>query len=393
MLDVLIFHLAKLPFIPVNILLALRDGLFAPKGVSVLMRIVLMNMRLRFHKNLRSLSWTQSAVNRINARDSKLYCTSVPKPPAGVRAREITLSQQAHWSKTLAASNNPWKFFLIEPVRAFPSKRPFILYSHGGSFVKTLDPLHFKLLYDLCERTGATIFAHDYPRPPAGSSHEETYEVLIELLSSLIDQDKAFSKEILPTLSTDDHALLRAARDRTKLVFQGDSAGGGISLSLVFELLQRQLDHLLPEDAILLSPAMDGKLTDAEKHDSKDPWLAIAPCHTVIKAWAGPNTPLTHHLVSPAYASEELITRLLASKTRVLNFQGTADILLPGSLMFHNRVDGIVAKAGSDSNGKAKEKIRLITGVGMPHVWPLIPILTPEVRAARIAIVAAIHQD
>ncbi|KAK0561620.1 hypothetical protein OC844_003112 [Tilletia horrida] len=393
MFEGLLLSLVQLPFLPVTLFLAARDLIYTPAGVSLTMRVVLLNMRLRFAKHIRHLSAMQPLVNRINAKYSTEYCNAIPKPPKSVRAREIKLAAPA-WSSTLAASPHAWKWFLIEPVRAFPSKRPFILYSHGGSFVKTIDPLHFKFLYEICERTGAVILMHDYPRPPASASHEETYDVLTELIETLVAKPDTLNAS---SLAADEEHVLKAFQSRTKLVFMGDSAGGTISLALCLELLNRGLNDGLPEEAILISPALDGRLLDAEVHDWKDPWLSIRPCHTVCAAWAGPNRPITHYLISPALASEDLLRALLRSKTRITNFKGTADILLPGSLLFHERIEKVVSDGLGEKQGGGAffldERVRFVKGVGMPHVWPLIPIPTPEVRDARRAIVATINSD
>ncbi|KAE8204535.1 hypothetical protein CF327_g7705 [Tilletia walkeri] len=391
MLNVLLFHLATLLCFPLNLALGARAAIGAPKGTSFVMRYILFNLRLRQNKLLRSMRWAQPAVNRINAKLSAEYCTCFPRPPKNVNVRKVQINTPSLFSSTLASSPHPWSFFLISPVRPFPSKRPLILYSHGGSFVTTLHELHFTYLYELCQRTGGTILVHDYPRPPAGANHEETFSVLTELVSSLCSPSSALHTESpTTTLTTDENQLAQAARNRTKLVFMGDSAGGSISLALCFKLIDSDLEDFLPDEAILIAPGIDGRMTDAELCDGEDPWLALAPCYTVIDAWKGPNQSLTHYLVSPGLASDDLLRSLLNSKTRVTNFHGTADILYPPSVTFHKRVAQVAKESGIN---KISEKVRFISAAGMPHVWPLIPPLAPEIREARTTIVSLINSS
>ncbi|KAE8208879.1 hypothetical protein CF327_g6993 [Tilletia walkeri] len=391
MLNVLLFHLATFLCFPLNLALGARAAIMAPKGTSFWMRFILFNLRLGQHKILRSMRWAQPAVNRINAKLSAEYCTSFPPPPKNVNVRKVQINTPSLFSSTLASSPHPWSFFLISPVRPFPSKRPFILYSHGGSFVTTLHDLHFQYAYELCQRTGGTILVHDYPRPPAGANHQETYDVLTEVVYSLFSPSSALHTESpTTTLTTDENQLAQAARNRTKLVFMGDSAGGSISLALCFKLIENNLEDCLPDEAILLAPGLDGRMTDAELFDGKDPWLALAPCYTVVDAWKGPSQSLTHYLLSPGLASDDLLRSLLTSKTRITNFHGTADILYPQSATFHKRIAQVAKESGIN---KISEKVRFISAAGMPHVWPLIAPIAPEIREARTNIVSLINSS
>ncbi|CAD6885196.1 unnamed protein product [Tilletia laevis] len=386
MLKLALFHLVTLLFFPVNLFLAVRDTIKAPKGISLTMRYVLLYLRLRQNKAVRSMRWAQSSVNRINAKASALYCTSFPTPPKDVHIREVKFTSPSLFSSTLGSSRHPWKFFLIEPTRAFPSKKPFVLYSHGGSFVTTFHDRHFSYLYELCQQTGATIFAHDYPRPPNGATHEETYAVLVELVSALCSPSSSLRNA--SGLAVDERHLAEAARTRTKLVFAGDSAGGAISLALCFELIDRKMGELLPEETILISPGLDGRLQDAELYDGKNPWLSLPACHTVLAAWKGPSASVTHHLVSPALAPKDLLRQLLASKTRITNLHGTADLLFPGSVIFQERVVEVAKEMGIEKVG---ERVRFIAAVGMPHDWLLVPLSAPEILSARTTIISVIN--
>ncbi|CAD6916284.1 unnamed protein product [Tilletia laevis] len=359
MLNLALFRLATLLFFPVNLLLAVRDAIKAPRGMSFTMHVILLYLRFRHNKAVRSMRWAQSSVDRINAKLSGEYCTSFPTPPKDVHIRSLQFTSPSLFSATLGSSRHPWKFFLIEPKRVFPSKKPFILYSHGGAFVSTFHVMHFVYLYELCQRTGATILAHDYPRPPKGATHEETYAVLVELVSALFSPSSSLGTAY--GLNADERHLAEAATMRTKLVFAGDSAGGTITLALCFDLIDRKMVELLPEEAILISPGLDGRLQNSELYDDKDPWLALPLCHSVNAAWKGPRGSLTHHLISPARAPKDLLRQLLASKTRITNLHGTADILYAGSVLFHERVVEVAREMGIEKDRDAPYPTRVTT--------------------------------
>ncbi|CAD6887163.1 unnamed protein product [Tilletia caries] len=55
MLNLALFHLVTLLFFPVNLLLAVQDAIKAPKGISLTMRYVLLYLRLRQNKAVRSM--------------------------------------------------------------------------------------------------------------------------------------------------------------------------------------------------------------------------------------------------------------------------------------------------------------------------------------------------
>ncbi|KAK0546908.1 hypothetical protein OC845_004355 [Tilletia horrida] len=382
MIDALFLQLGRAVSIPLTAILALREIVIAPKGTSLQMRLGLAWIRLTFNKGFRSVSWAQFAVNGVNAKASAIYTTTLPAPPEGVKAREVKLGSA--WSKSLASSKHGWKWFLVEPSEPLTGKRPFILYNHGGSFVTTFSPLHFKYMYDLCQRTGATILTADYPRPPAGTSHEETYAVLTEVVHSLISQPEP------ATQNPDEKHISDAAQNRTKFVVMGDSAGGSITMGLCLELVHRGWTSDLPEEAIPIAPAMDSLFEGADKYDWHDPWLSLPACWTVAKAWQGPTAAIDHHLVSPGRAADDLVIGLLKSKTRFTVLHGTADILYPQTEIFIKRATDLASRAGITS---FEDKVRFIEGPGMPHVWPLFPPVTPEVKSIRSTIASVVLSE
>lgn len=193
---------------------------------------------------------------------SKAY-PSPPDTPQGVKLSDIT----AHFTGLTRDHRGEWRFYLIEPSDPMQARssegRPFMLYLHGGAYVATAQSAHFELVYDVCQRTGATILLPAYPRPPTDNvTHRDVIEPLVQLCGKL----RASAAAPSATVGDDDeasriYALARSARNFT---ISGDSAGGGLALALTMLLLREAKQNLLPDTLILNAPWLDVSLTDAE---------------------------------------------------------------------------------------------------------------------------------
>jgi acetyl esterase/lipase len=107
-----------------------------------------------------------------------------------------------------------------------------VLYLHGGGYVVCSPGTHRALVAWLCAQTGATIYALDYRLAP-----EHPYPAALEdALASLRE-------------------LHGRINEREKLVIAGDSAGGGLALSVLSKA--REMDLPRPDGALLISPWVD----------------------------------------------------------------------------------------------------------------------------------------
>jgi acetyl esterase/lipase len=158
------------------------------------------------------------------------------------------------------------------------------------------------------------------------------------------------------------YQYVRALRPRAPLFLTGDSAGGGLVLSLLLRL--KELGAPLPDGAILLSPWTDLSVSgrSVDKNRETDRWFSRA--HLV--RWAGyymgdrdPRAPL----ISPLFAD-------LSGLPPLLVLVAEDELLLDDAARLTDRA----VRAGTDA--------RLFVGEGMQHDFPLtLPWLRESRRA------------
>jgi monoterpene epsilon-lactone hydrolase len=141
------------------------------------------------------------------------------------------------------------------------------------------------------------------------------------------------------------------------LAIAGDSAGGGLSASLL--VATRDAEDPLPAAAVLMSPTVDltgsgESMRDRIEDDPISTPTLLRGLATDYLAGADPRTPLA----SPLYASLSGLPPLLIQV-------GTSDLLLSDSVRF------------ADAADKAAVDVRLEVGEGLPHVYQLM-LDTPE---------------
>lgn len=211
-----------------------------------------------------------------------------------------------------------------------------VLYLHGGGYVQGCSTSQWRFANELANRTDAEIVVPDYPLAP-WHTYEETYDLLYDWW---VPWQYGNASRIL--------------------IIMGDSAGGGLALGFTEYL--REMDAALPSAVILISPWGDLTMTNAEiaDYESIDPFLNAGALLADASAWAG-DTDLTDYRLSPLYGD-------LQDLPDVTILTGTREILYPDSLLLYDKLTA----AGNYAT--------LITGEGMNHDYPLLPI--PEGREA-----------
>jgi acetyl esterase/lipase len=153
---------------------------------------------------------------------------------------------------------------------------------------------------------------------------------------------------------------VRALRPGLPTFVTGDSAGGGLGLSLLVQL--RQLGEPMPRGAIFLSPWMDltmsGESIDTNRR--KDLWLT----RRHLERWAG------HYLAGADPRAASPVFADLSALPPLLLLAGEHEILLDDAL----RVRDAARQAGTSA--------RVIVGPGMQHDWPLTLPWLDESRSA-----------
>lgn len=209
-----------------------------------------------------------------------------------------------------------------------------IVYFAGGTYIDRPQAEHFAFADELAAATGAEIRLPDYPKLPEHTAGT-AYPILLD-----------FCREVLAQESYD------------RLVFMGDSAGGGLALSLANQLARSEEALPVPEELILLSPWLDLSMTNSalSDYERKEPKLDRETLAAAGQVWAG-SLDVKDGTVSPLYADNFW---LRGDSDRQLSlFAGTRELLYPDIVRYSERL----TEEGLDH--------RLILGQGMNHIWPL----------------------
>lgn len=210
-----------------------------------------------------------------------------------------------------------------------------LLYLHGGGYVFDVASQHWSFVSRLAERLDATVTVPLYPLAP-----------------------KHTWRDSLPALTK---RLNELGAGSAPVTVMGDSAGGGLALSLV---------HQAPAAVarvVLLAPFLDATVSAPEsvRIEAIDPWLGVDGGREAGRLWAGNDDPARPE-VSPLFGDHTNLPPTLV-------FVGSRDCLAPQARDFAER---------------AGPAVQLVDQPGLVHVYPLLPI--PEARPAIERIVAFI---
>lgn len=226
----------------------------------------------------------------------------------------------------------------IEMVRAVESPARVILYLHGGAYFMGSPASFRSRAMRLSYRCNAEVFVPDYRLAP-----EHPYPAALD--------DALAAWE-----------FVKGSRPNLPIFVIGDSAGGGLSLSLLTKL--RELGVALPSGAVLLSPWTDLTVSggSVDSNRTKDLWFTRRHLETWATYYAAVVDRCSPY-VSPVFAD-------LSGLPPLLLFVGEDELLLDDAL----RVRDAASSAGID--------VRLHLGKGMQHDWPLALPWLDESRLA-----------
>lgn len=212
---------------------------------------------------------------------------------------------------------------------------PLILYFHGGGYVFGSPHTHKAMLARLAQRTGSPVCLPRYRLAP---------------------------EHPFPAAPEDALTAYRAVMDHPAgVVLGGDSAGGGLALSLLAQITQLGLPQ--PLGTFCLSPLTDVTFSAASilNNDASDVVLPASGTGAFAKACLQGADP-TDPLASPLFAK-------FKGATPVWITVSDTEILLDDStrMASHLRAQDVPVTLQVEQN--------------LPHVWPLFHNLLPEARS------------
>jgi epsilon-lactone hydrolase len=215
----------------------------------------------------------------------------------------------------------------IESVCAVESAARVILYLHGGVFFMGSPTSYRNRAMRLSYRCQAEVFVPDYRLAP-----EHQYP------AALNDALAAWR-------------LVKALRPHGAIFVAGDSAGGGLSLSLLVRL--RDSGLVMPNGSFQLSPWTDLTISGSsvDGNDGRDLWFTRKHLEVWARYYVG-QADVRSPYVSPVFAD-------LSGLPPLLLLVGEHELLLDDAL----RARDAATSVGTD--------VRVLIGKGMQHDWPL----------------------
>ncbi len=210
--------------------------------------------------------------------------------------------------------------------------RSIILYLHGGGFATGSIKSHRAIVGRIAEAGNIRALLIEYRLAP-----EHPFPAAIQDVLLAYDWLRKNGSE--------------------KIVIVADSAGGGLALSTVTSLRDKQLP--MPVLVVCMSPLIDVEGTGESviANAKRDPWLKVE-AKSIFKYYIGQNNP-RNPLISPLYADYTNLPPLLI-------FVGGDEIMLSDS----TRLAEKAKNAGGDVQIKIWE--------GMWHVFPFFAPFVPE---------------
>jgi len=214
-----------------------------------------------------------------------------------------------------------------------------VLYIHGGAWAFEITRAHITFCDDLATRLNAKVYIPLYPLTPEANS-DATYAMIETLYKEILKEGK-------------------------KVFVMGDSAGGNISLGLMYAIKADNLKK--PEKMVLLAPCSDMSFTNAEleEYNKIDPTLNLYGCAECAKLWAGEQN-LKNPKNSAVYAD-------VTGYPDTMLIQGTNDLLCPDNMILFQKL--------IDSGVNAT----LVKGEGLWHVFAVYQIPERETVLGLIA--------
>ena len=244
---------------------------------------------------------------------------AIKRPPKNITIEEIESPVKGEWQRWAGAPSGKVLYYL-----------------HGGGYVFGSPLSHRMLTFAIIKEVGVDVFALDYrlapehPFPAAVDDALAGYQYLLEKY------------------------------DPSEIALGGDSAGGGLSLSLMLTLKERALP--LPSCVVLFSPWTDltvsgGSMESNKSTDAMFQQESIREGRHKYLNGAAPEAPLA----SPLFGDH-------TGLPPTLTFASKSEMLFDDSRRLH---DKLLEKG---------VKSQFFDEDGLAHVWPFFNVWMPEAK-------------
>ncbi len=222
-----------------------------------------------------------------------------------------------------------------------------MLYFHGGMYVCGSPRGHRNHVAKFVKGSGCPALVVDYCLAP----------------------EFPFPAGLEDALATYSHLLETVPP--SKIVFIGDSAGGGLCLAAL--LAARDQGLPLPAGAVAISPWTDLTLSGGSHITNRHKCLSPIGCAEACSRFYAADTSPEHPLISPLFGD-------LSGLPPMRLYAGSDEILLDDAVLFYEKAK----KSGDD--------VRLTIGQGLFHCYPVCAPIFPEAVAAMAEICGFIRE-
>jgi len=207
-----------------------------------------------------------------------------------------------------------------------------LVFLHGGGYILEANPYHWKLVEKLARLYQLNVTIIDYPKAPE-HNFRTTHQVLLKAYQEI---SKKFPGQ--------------------EIILLGDSAGGGLALSLL-QILRGSKITPSPKKTILISPWVDLEMKNPEIHNylDRDLLLPLEALEYAAEVYSG-GEDLKDPRISPIYGK-------MSDLGSILLIYGSEEILYPDCLKLEQSLS---QASGTD--------LETILGEGWGHDWVIFPL-------------------
>lgn len=290
------------------------------------------SIQSRFMAHIMSIIGMKRRTNAISTLREHPIAIMPAKPPRSYyRKHDISVRQINGRNVWMLSPKNSASSDTTLDTRSSPKA---VLYLHGGAYVYSFIGSHWQFISKIVTATNRTVIAPDYPLAPA-STVQDIFAMMLPLYREFIEQFGAGN-----------------------LAVMGDSAGGGMTLSLAQIIRDEGLPQ--PEQLILLSPWLDASMSNdaLSALDKRDPILGIQGLRDAGLMYAG-DLSTKDTRVSPMFGD-------CSNLAPISLFIGTRDMFLADCREFYAK---LTAQGIRVAYHEAAE---------MLHDWMLMPMPEAE---------------